>query len=366
VILNVHLFNGIAVAPGVPQPVPVRQSSEGRAIQVTQSAPDGNKTQTITKIPPIKIMSEYDETPTVIGCILLIFLFLVGIVMFFAGISENEIVLMLGGIFISGIIAGRLFYLLRGGKYKIGKTFLFHRMTKEKLKKIANISLIAYALLTVIITLVVILGEANFLNILIALGFCSGCHVWLKSIKFHEDIDYVANDALSELAEINIDEKIAASCQNFDNTKIKYKKNDNIIVVTNRKIFFAVFDGTNWLKLNKLMGEIQKIGIGNKKYGYYLKLIFSDNISLGIRLDESKMTTMPQLFLRQFLNTLDAYLSGHDVVPATSRRRVSVSTESVGKSATVTPGVRKIEISDTLSKELKNAEEVKPGRKLEI
>jgi hypothetical protein len=194
----------------------------------------------------------------------------------------------------------------------------------------------------------------------------------LKSIKVHGDVDYVANDALLEVAEVNVDEKVIASYQNFDNTKSEYKKKDNIIVVTNRKIFFAVFNGTNWLKLNKTFSDIYKIGIGgsNQQNNCYLKLVFFDNTTLVLRLDlYDKITTTPQLFLKQFLNALDSYLLGYDVVPTTSRRRITVSTEQAGEQSvtqTVTPAVRKIELNTTISKAIKEAEEVKPGRILEF
>jgi len=234
---------------------------------------------------------------------------------------------------------------------------------------------IAIVLLVVVFTINIIsegIGKTLLGSISVICGVLVPLYFLLKSIKVHGDVDYVANDALLEVAEVNVDEKVIASYQNFDNTKSAYKKKDNIIVVTNRKIFFAVFNGTNWLKLNKTFSDIYKIGIGgsNQQNNCYLKLVFFDNTTLVLRLDlYDKITTTPQLFLKQFLNALDSYLLGYDVVPTTSRRRITVSTEQAGEQSvtqTVTPAVRKIELNTTISKAIKEAEEVKPGRILEF
>ena len=51
------------------------------------------------------------------------------------------------------------------------------------------------------------------------------------------------------------------------------------------------------MTLNKLLSEVEKIGIARNDVNSYLKLIFADNTSLGLRLDlMKKITTTPQLF----------------------------------------------------------------------
>jgi hypothetical protein len=332
--------------------------------------------RTIRKIAPIKVMAGYHgKIITSLLCVGLFFLLFVGIGMISFGVDENDITCIILAISLTCLLSGTLFFLFRGSKYVPNKSFFGCRWTKEKLQRITKLLIpIAIVLLVVVFTINIIsegIGKALSQSFIVIGVFLVPSYYLLKSIKVHGDVDYVANDALLEVAEVKVDEKVIASYQNFDNTKSKYKKKDNIIVVTNRKIFFAVFNGTNWLKLNKTFSDIYKIGIGRKELSdCYLKLVFFDNTTLGLRLDlYDKITTTPQLFLKQFLNALDSYLLGQDAVPTTSRRRITVSTEQAGEQSvtqTVAPAVRKIELNTTISKAIKEAEEVKPGRILEF
>ena len=121
------------------------------------------------------------------------------------------------------------------------------------------------------------------------------------------------------------------------------------------------------MTLNKLLSEITKIGIARNDVNSYLKLVFVDNTSLGLRLDlYEKITTTPQLFVKQFLSTLDASLLGYDVVSNNNRRRVSISNENTSKSNNTSIQSRSIELNLTLVSELKASEEIKSGRILEI
>ena len=98
-----------------------------------------------------------------------------------------------------------------------------------------------------------------------------------------------------------------------------------------------------------------------------MKLVFADNTSLGLRLDlYEKITTTPQLFVKQFLSTLDASLLGYDIVSSNSRRRVSISNENSTLANNFGNQTRSIEINPTLVNELKSSEEIKSGRILEI
>lgn len=247
------------------------------------------------------------------------------------------------------------------GNYIPNKSFFLERLTKEKINTISLVGLS----LTIIGLIVSYIWKGHFYYqyILVFIVF----YLYSKSLKVHADIDYTANELLSEVIGLNIDEKIVASYQNFDSSKPKQKKDDNLIVVTNRKIFFAVYNGTNWMTLNKLLSEVEKIGIARNDVNSYLKLIFADNTSLGLRLDlHEKITTTPQLFVKQFLNTLDASLLGYDVVSNNSRRRVSISNENIAETNKSGKQSRNIELNPTLVSELKASEEIKSGRILEI
>ena len=126
-----------------------------------------------------------------------------------------------------------------------------------------------------------------------------------------------------------------------------------------------LFSNSETLALNKLFNQIEKIGIIQNEYNSYLKLIFSDMTSIGLKLElYEKITKTPQLFIKQFLSTLDTSLLGYDLVSSNSRRRIS----NENSSAVNNYGhqTRSIEINPTLVSELKLAEEIKSGRILEI
>jgi hypothetical protein len=245
------------------------------------------------------------------------------------------------------------------------KTFYLERLDKKGLNKYMIITLILVLLF--ILSQFLIQGKISIKTLIISSSILFTYYYWSKSIKFHEDIDYEANEFLADLIGLSVDEKIVASYQNFDSSKAKRKKNDNLTVVTNRKVFFAVFNGTNWMTLNKLLSEIVKIGIARNDVNSYLKLVFEDNTSLGIRLDlYEKITTTPQLFVKQFLNTLDASLLDYNVVSKNNRRRVSISQENTSVDNNSSNQKRSIELNQTLVNELKTSEEIKSGRILEI
>jgi hypothetical protein len=319
-----------------------------------------NRTRTIQKIPAFETLTKGYRILIALGMFFFLF---GGIAMIIVGITENDITDIIVGSLTICLFGTGLVMSSKGGKYIPGKSFFFWRLTKEKLRKFAIWSTIFLVIFAIAVAII----DSSITSIGSFVGGLLGIYYLLKSIKVHEDIDYAANDAILKLAGINIDEKIIASYQNFDNIISKYEKKHNIIVVTNRKIFFAAFDGTHWLKLNRSFDDIQKIGIGGKSNNdYYLKVVFFDNTSFRLQLNiYDKITTTPSLFVRQFLSALDSYLLGYEVVPNTSRRRVTVSSESGGQTVQ-TPAVRKIELNQTISKAIKEAEEVKPGRILEF
>jgi hypothetical protein len=320
----------------------------------------------ISKIPQSKIISEYRGK--LLGLLsnisyptLPIILLIISIRLVLQGHIEKSYITI--SLFILFTI---IFYLyVIDDRYVPNKTFFIERLNKNKLNKfilICSILIIALNVILYIKTGVVqkkILIQSSIAYFVF--------YYWLKSIKFHEDIDYESNEYIADLVGISVDEKIVTSYQNFDSTKTKRKKNDNLIVVTNRKIFFAVFNGKKWLILNKLLIEVEKIGIARKNVNSYLKLVFDDKTTLGLRLDfYEKITTTPQLFVKQFLSTLDASLMGFDVVCNNNRKRVSIANNNESRKNNSSNQTRIIELNPTLLSELKVSEEIKPGRILEI
>jgi hypothetical protein len=318
----------------------------------------------IEKLPQIKIISEYRGSSFVYLIYIGIPIFAIaGLFMAYNGLNDGKFINIFYGllsILFFGAVGVSVF---KGGVYEPEKTFFMERMNKEKLNKYIIYSAIAMILFCLICFLLD--GKFGVIGGTIV-GFI-GLYNWSKSIKFHEDVDYEANEFIADLIGLSVDEKIVASYQNFDSSKSNRKKNDNLIVVTNRKIFFAVYSGTNWMTLNKLLSEIVKIGIARNDVNSYLKLVFEDNTSLGLRLDlYEKITTTPQLFVKQFLSTLDASLLCYDIVSSNNRRRVSISNENTTLANNFGNQTRSIEINPTLVSELKASEEIKSGRILEI
>ena len=325
-----------------------------------------NNMRKIEKLAQIKIISEYRGSEFSKQFYIGIPLFVIGgLFLAYHGV-DNEIYKNIFYGTASVIFFGAIgLSMSKGGEYEPEKSFPLERMDKDKLSKYCIYSAIAIITFCLIVFL---LEPSSVIDIIaaLAIGF-SSLFYWSKSIKFHEDIDYEANESVADLFGLSVDEKIVASYQNFDSSKSETKKNDNLIVVTNRKIFFAVYNGTNWMTLNKLFSEIEKIGITRNDINSYLKVVFADNTSLGLRLElYEKITTSPQLFIKQFLTTLDASLLGYDVYKNSNRRRVSIFNENISAANKSGYKSRIIEISPTLVSELKKSEEIQSGRILEI
>lgn len=91
-----------------------------------------------------------------------------------------------------------------------------------------------------------------------------------------------------------------------------------------------------------------------------------------------KLTSNPYLFVKQFLETLDAYLLGYTISNRSDRRRVSVDTKSISQDSpkqstdineeTVdSPSqTRKIDINESILKDIKQGVSVEPGRTIEL
>ena len=323
--------------------------------------------KTVTIIPQIKILSEYRGKKMLLVFYLGVPLFfIISIFMAYDGLTKTNYEFIIGGILSSGFFLTIGFFVAKGGEYKPNKSYWLERLEKKDLNRYILLLVIGTVILAAI--LFFINGIKSFKSIGYTVAGLIGLYYWAKSVKFHEDIDYESNQFLMDIIDMQIDEKIIASYQNFDGNVTTHKKNDNIIVITNRKIFFAIYDGTNWSSLNKLINEIDKIGIARNDVNSYLKLVFADKTMLGLRLDVyDKITTTPQLFIKQFLSALDANILGYNVMPKSSRRRVSVSNSKKDESTNnMVVNVRNIELNNEIIQELKHAKELKPGRNIEI
>jgi len=335
----------------------------------------------IKKIAPIHMLAETRGKAFALFMYIAIPLFLlVGLFMVYhsfinTGNTFDGVTGLLCFVFFGG---GGLF-MCKGGEYKPKKSFFFYRLTKEGLKKYIIWGAIIFIAL---ILLMLIIDPSKVLKYGVGYGISAIITFYYmnKSIIVHEDVDYVANTQLSALMGLEVDEKINASYQNFDSSKsLDVQENSNIFLVSDKKIFFAYYNGNNWLTTIKKLGDIQKIGImnyGNDGTSTYMKLVFADETEVGLRLSlYDKLTSNPNLFVKRFLDTLDAYLLGYSIV-RNSRRRVSVdaspqiqqessqsynTAEEVGSSVT-----RQIDIDDTILNNLRDATPIESGRTLEL
>lgn len=189
-----------------------------------------------------------------------------------------------------------------------------------------------------------------------------------KSLVMHEDVDFVTNIEVSELLGMEVDEKIQASYQNFDSSDV-IKSGNNMMMVTDKKVIFAVNNGANWELVKKKLSDIVNVGHVQYNNDSYLKLVFSDNVTIGLHMGMfDKITSNPSLFFRKFLIVLDAVLLGKTDEKIASRRRVSVNNESKPSASVIDEkiDVRTIDISDTILGNLRDATPIEPGRTLEF
>ena len=309
-------------------------------------------------------------TPGVHGCL--------GCLAKFGFIMPSLLVLIMGVIFVSinywpTILLGVLFLIislpwvytiLHGGRYKPEKSFYWWRLNKEKMQLI-------YKVVTIIIVIISIpLLILNFkLSVLLSLiGALGGLYLITKSFKVHEDIDYVANQELSEKLGIEIDEKVQAS----------YLKKNIIMLLSDKKIICSYLEGGQWNILNKRIDEITKIGIYTPvmmgslfNTELYFMLMFTDSTKVELKMDlGDKITSNPDLFFRKFLVTIDAVLLGKVDEKIQSRRRVSVNQENTKATKPVesindTQG-RSIDISRKVIHGIENAIPIESGRIIEL
>ncbi len=256
--------------------------------------------------------------------------------------------------------------------YIAGKTFKIPRMSKEKQRKL----LIWFVVILIFVCLLSIIdGQWN--QILTLIGGVIAFYYFAKSLKFHENVDYVVNQSMEELIGVNIDEKICASYQNFDNAQKQCNKGDNLLVITNRKIFYANYNGETWLILKRNLNELTKIGYIDGYMGndYYLGMEFSDTSSMCFKMGVmEKLTSNPSLFMKQFLDVLDAYVLGYDLAKNKSRRRVPIDSNNIERKGEVNVSyqtlnsARKVnlELGEEILSQIKVGDEIISGRKIEL
>lgn len=263
------------------------------------------------------------------------------------------------------VIVGSLLWLrwiIKGGKYKPGKSFRLWRLTKNKMSLIYKV----IAIIVVIICISILCVEFKLVALLSLIGALFGLYYIQKSFKVHENVDYVANQELADILGMDIDEKVQAS----------YLKDDVIFLLTDKKVVFAYKKHNRWKVINKKIEEISKIGVYTPmmKGGFFntdlfFLLLFDDSTKIKLQMDlTDRITSNPDLFFKKFLITLDDVLLGKSDEKIVSRRRVSVNTgpkpsESVNDEST---GMRKIDISETVLGHLRDATPIEPGRTLEF
>ena len=284
---------------------------------------------------------------------------LVSIFMLFGGNGFERIVGGLAFLF-SGAVAITVF---SGGNYKPEKSFFFYRLSKKKMRMINLYGGIAAILFIIVLAILYGLRYGLYgLTLPFVIYYIN------KSYQFHEDVDYVTNMEVSELLGMEVDEKILASYQNYDSSDV-IKPGSNMMLVSDKKVIFAIKKDFNWEIVNKKINDIVKIGHGTYDDKTYLKLVFSDKTTIGLHMGlYDKFTSNPSLFFRKFLIILDAALLSKTDERIASRRRVSVNNEPKPSVSSNDEDidVRTIDLSETILNNLRNATIVEPGRTLDF
>ena len=254
---------------------------------------------------------------------------------------------------------------LQRKEYVPGNSFRMYRLNKEEIKKYALFSTLVNVVLAV---LYVCFGDGTMQIISAIISTLIYLYYLYISLKYHEDVDYVTNQAIEDLLEMNIDESVVASYQNFDSSESRLCKGSNLIVVTNRKLFYAKFNGRYWQRLTKALSEISDIGVADYNNDKsYVEIVFKDHTYLELYLDmTSKFTSNPHLFIKQLLIAIDMMLLGQDVKPQSSRRRrISLNTTTPSPESKE-ENVRKIELDVNIIKDLGSAQQYELGRRIEL
>lgn len=297
---------------------------------------------------------------------LFLVLFLIAIaasLMVFIGATyKQQLSYALLGFFGLLLFGGGTVSLLLSKQYVPGKTFWFYRDKKFTTQTAIKCSYVGMILFTAVF---VALNPKQALHT-IGMGLLglAGPYYWSKSLKFHADVDFAASEYLATALGFSTGEKILVSCQNFGAGKLK--AGSNVFAATATKLIVASFDGHAWKKLSRDLSQVSHIGIlSNQNQGYFVMLKFNDGADALLSVDLfEKLTSHPILVVRKLLESIDASLLGDHAAPQVARRnRVVAATESAPASTAAT---RNIEFTPEMLTALQNAEEVAPGRRLEI
>ena len=263
------------------------------------------------------------------------------------------------------VVAGGFLWLrwiVTGGNYKPGKSFYWWRLTKEKMQLIYKVVVIVVVLISIPLLIV----QFKLVVLLSLIGALGGLYVISNSFDVHENIDYVANQELTDIIGMEVGEKVQAS----------YLKKKVILLLTDKKVICAHFDSNQWKIINKKIEEITKIGIytpvmmgGFFNTELYFILIFTDSTRVELKMDLGDNTTSnPDLFFRKFLVVLDSVLLGKVDEKIVSRRRVSVNTNNQPPldSSIIKESNRKINISNKVVPILRSANPEESGRVIEL
>ncbi|OAI94695.1 hypothetical protein [Pseudomonas putida] len=301
----------------------------------------------------------------IVGSLLLAGLFtfiVVSVPIFIDGLQSGEThqaIVALAGLLCFGACA---LVMLPSKKYVPGKTFSRYR-NKHFTTQIA----IKYGYVGTVILIavfVVLNPKQAFHTIGMGLVALGGLYAGSKSLKFHRDVDFSASEYLATALGFSTGEKILVSYQNFDAGEVK--AGSNAFAATATKLIVASFDGHAWKKLSRDLSQISHIGIlPYQGQDYFVMLKFNDGsdalLSIGLF---DKLTSHPVLVVRKLLESIDASLLGERAAPQVARRsRVVAAPETTPDSTAAT---RHIEFTPDTLTALQNAEEVVPGRRLEI
>ena len=286
------------------------------------------------------------------------------------------------GAFVKTIgLSGVLFFgyggwlLLRGEQeYKPGKTFPFLRQSKEKIRVLTYYFGIAGIVVLSLFFVFSLLGDSG------SLAIASRCLIGIpvlifliyytnKSFEVHEDVDYVTSSEMESIIGVENDEKIQVTYQNFDSSIANGLEDGcNMIMATDKKLFFAFYESGKWSYVNKRIDEIQRLGYMGTESELFFELEFTDSTTIITHMNiMGETTNNSTLFLKRFLEILDSVVLGTVDEKIKSRRRVSINKDnsSVLNEVPITEG-RKLEISNYIVEGLKTAVPVESGRILEF
>ena len=259
--------------------------------------------------------------------------------------------------------------------YKPGKSFPFLRQSKEKIRVITLYcggACIIFIGLFLLFTFLSPEGTSvstyyrGIVGIVVIAGFI---YYTNKSFEVHENIDFVSSSEMEKIIGVENDEKIQITYQNFDSSNAtNIEDGCNIMMVTDKKIYFAYYEQNHWSYVIKKIDELSRIGYTGTEEELFFELVFSDDTIIILHMEiADKLTSNSTLFLKRFLEVLDSVLLGTVDEKISSRRRISINKSPANTELTekVDEG-RNIEIDNRVLQGLKGATQVEAGRVLEF